>query len=204
MRVAEWFEEFYKTHVRRTGRNDFPQFSLTDPYVESWRHAFVLHGVKQEDAEEASKLVAANPPPTLALQLQSVIEEVKTIQRARLESETQEISASRAHAADASWDCPECDGDGFAIRDYVIPDRYGSRRFRGSLFCRCAMGRYIESVYRNEHPDDWAKRDDLQAHPDLWNFEWDHRTWSNNPLPPRTAPPGSIPNRTWVGTGEVA
>lgn len=53
--------------------------------------------------------------------------------------------------------------------------------FEGSLFCRCSLGRFDEAQYSQEWPEDRARRDDLQAHPELWGTRFSHWTWSDEP-----------------------
>lgn len=200
MRVIDWFEKFYEDHRKRHPRHDWPKYDVSDAFIEAWIAQFTMLGVTQEDADLVSVQSTAEDISFLNEHLPTFINLVKGLHSSRREEHVQDQARTREEAVVISSDCPECEGIGRAIRKYTIPDRYNTE-FDGSLFCRCSLGRFDENQYREEWPDERARRDDLQAHPELWDTSMSHRTWST--IPSRN-PQGSFsPFRSyWIPRSE--
>lgn len=179
-KVTDWFEEFYRKHRERHQRPDWPDYDLNDEFIRSWIANFTQLRVEPDEAEYASVQLTREEIRFLGNYLPALVNSIESLRQSRINQRAQHRNRTREEAAANSYDCPECEGSGRAIRKYRIPDRY-DMSFDGSLFCRCDLGRFDERQYSEEWPEERAKRDDLQAHPDIWSRYLTHRSWSSTP-----------------------
>jgi hypothetical protein len=102
-------------------------------------------------------------------------------------------------SVEASRDCPECKGSGWAKRQAQWHSM--ARPFTVTLFCRCPLG-----AWRHAHdPDPRRNHDALQARPEIWDARLSHPTWTDRPIAPDVdvdadceglwhyLPPGGVP-----------
>jgi hypothetical protein len=203
-RVEEWFGEWLERHARRHPRDDWPPPG--DDLYRGWIGNFVLHGVVEDVAEEASVRLMAAPPRWLGEHVQATLDAARAIFRERAERQAGHDPSSRESALLASRDCPDCGGGGLAVRwrhrsagPGVLPAIV--------LYCTCPHGRWLERTHREHAPDVRRRLHDLADHPWLqlgpvaWQDGPDNRhryqpaSWDDaagRPLPPpRTIRPGT-------------
>lgn len=124
--------------------------------------------------------VATDPPMFLGDVLQSLKTHIGNICRERHKAGNGDPGSSRDAAADASRDCLDCAGNGITARYRHDPDAIPKTL---SLFCLCALGRWMEKAIREKSPDVHRRMLDLARYPFL---KLDRVSWTSD---------GSLDNR---------
>jgi hypothetical protein len=165
MKVETWFEGFVARHVERIPRDDWrPPDS---EYWNTWRSAFVRHGVMPDIAEESSRQLAEEAPKFPDQQLPALLEKIRM--RMRMNAAQADPNHDRGEAERLSFSCSDCAGQGLTYR--WVPDRPGPCS-QGStlLYCLCPMGRWLLRSHQANEASRHAtngKLLDLADHPEL-------------------------------------
>jgi hypothetical protein len=218
------FRIWLQTHLALFDRPDWPRPKLDDGEPNPAFSA--CFGIWRQTLEEddptltvdelmaASKMLVRTPPLFRDAHPKALMEQVKELRKkhrlARAAAAAVKLEAApnvfdpsldRDTCESKSRDCPECDGQGYAVRFFLPEDAEAPER--GVLYCRCLMGRWMHYQYSTKWPDIHARTEDLQSRPELWDQEieatrpdrwvkthpdednpgWFHPTWVWAPLP---------------------
>lgn len=177
MRVDQWFVGWLDRHMDRHPRSDWPRRDEKPDFFRAWLGNFILHGITEEIADEASVRLVADPPKFLADHVPALIETARAIWRERAERGEGHAPDSREAAQRTSKDCDDCGGQGLTIRWRKLSlgtvGADGKPRSPSiTLYCRCPMGRWLERSHREHAPDIRRRIYDLEEHPWLWGWEY--------------------------------
>lgn len=166
-----WFRSWLIRHIQRVPRPDWP-----DPdsaYWETWERSLADERIAEEEADEASRVVARNPPPYLAEQLQGYLATAKIVQtRMRLIGADLPVERAECEAESRRIGC-ECLGMGFVSRRTRWRTSMGNDVFSWvALYCVCVTGRWVRRAHVNAR-DGQPLTADLADHPALWSREED-------------------------------
>jgi hypothetical protein len=158
----------------RIPRDDWPPPKSL--FWDSWRAAFARHGITETVAEEASMRLAESPPELLTQHLEALMHMARQVYASKQFLDPPAAASDREIAERMSKECPECGGGGWAYReDLVLAD--GRRLRRGTLYCLCPYGRFLERNHREKSPDVRRRLLDLRDFPELQTAEW--KRWSS-------------------------
>lgn len=145
--VLDWFADFARMLVERSGRVDFPE-----PGSEFWQdfyRSLTRIGATEAQADEASSIVCDLPNLFPNQYRPMVVEAVQKLQARDLSASKGVEPGSLDEARIASRECPDCQGSGFAPR-YVHPEIHGKvKTFGGGIApvgmrvlypCSCPLG----------------------------------------------------------------
>lgn len=206
MSIEAWFDRFAKQVTRQVPRNDWPK---VPEYWESIRRTLARSGpVTLEIAQEAIDRLLLEGFPFPSDLHKPLYEMIQRIYRERPAPGL--APESREAAAVASADCPNCGGQGLAVRFRHHPQPGQPRTVE--LHCVCPLGRWIRSKtsedLRRRIPDlgaytwlqvgpvPWSEQPDNRYcyPPDLWDGYADRPVASHlgrptfEPLPQRESP----------------
>lgn len=152
MKVDDWFGLFIMAHMARFPREDWPAEMSQDAseFFGAWRHQFVIKGLTEDVATRASLDLAGDPPRWKADHLPAILKAAAEVRR-QLEPQSSAESPLE-DARMASRDCPDCLGNGSAVR-YVHPEILGKLKTAAgnpvpiggsvSIPCSCPLGRHV-------------------------------------------------------------
>lgn len=170
--IDQWFWEFRKRHVQRFPRDDWP--GIEDPFWDSWRAAFVRHGVDEATAEAASESLVDGPPLFPDASRSGCLEAARALLRQQ-QASAPSAASSRDEAERLARECDDCGGKtGLATRYRHASLRPGIPA-TVQFYCRCALGRWVERNHREGPEEARAVRrriPDLLDHPGLWGPEF--------------------------------
>jgi hypothetical protein len=160
-----------------------------DFYIEHFGAALRGISAKDEEAREAIKLMAADPPGKREEHIKKLIPAIlKVRSRKAGQPGVPQISDQENYERTISDSCPECTRDGKATG-------WAQRRFywvcgtkpilMTNLFCRCPYGRWRRQEEKGaKFPNSvgWSMTHDLQSLPELWDAKLNHETWSDGVL----------------------
>lgn len=189
MRTEEWFGFWIDRHMERHPREDWPNPAEARNFWQGWLGNFVLHGVTEDVADEASARLMADPPRFLGEHPKAVLDACRAIFRERSEAGRGGDPNSREAAELASRDCRDCVGQGLTVRYRKLSagtvDGQGRPHSPAiTLYCTCGMGRFLEKVHRDKHPDIRKRIYDLADHPFLWGDEYREPPRDDDPPAP--------------------
>ncbi len=179
-KVETWFLRFIGTLIEVLPRADWP--SPDSEFWESYRRAFVRHGVTETVLTEAVQLLAEEPPSFLDRMLPELLAKVKTVWKNSELPDSVEVGSLEA-AKLRSRDCIDCYGMGFATR-FRHASKVKGKPTSVVFYCMCPMGRALESSHRTgteKVRDAHARIPDLADHPKLqlgyvrWADEQDNK-----------------------------
>lgn len=194
MTVAHWFYVWLDRHFDRFPRGDWPGADEKPEFYRGWLGNFVMRGVTEDVADEASERLMGEPPEFVGQHIPALLAMAAIIFRERAEANRDHPADSREAALLASRDCDDCLGMGLTLR-YRRLSR-GECDARGmpkpdhiTCYCLCPMGRWVEKSHRE---GDEASRDirkriyDLREHP--WLHGHEYRRPVVDPLPEPVVP----------------
>lgn len=164
MKVSEWFSGFVDRHVKRHPRADWPSPADAPEFFAGWQGNFVLHGVTEDVADEASTQLMADPPRFLGEHVPALLNEARKLFRERAESGQGQATDSREAAILASRDCPDCGGHGLTTR-FRHKSASDGKGPSIKLYCLCPSGRWLENNHARHAPDVRRRMYDLAEHP---------------------------------------
>lgn len=146
--VDAWFWEFTGRHTARFPRPDWPPVEAE--FWEGVKSLFVRHGVAEADADAASVALMESPPPFVDRHPEALLNLVRAGWKSARHEAAGVSGRDEAHAL--SRGCPECGGDGIAVRfrRRSLGDlRPGGRPVLPSvtLWCVCPMGRWVRQAH---------------------------------------------------------
>lgn len=176
-RVENWFGDWFDRHAQRHPRADWPRVDQKPEFYRGWIGNFVLHGVAEDVADEASVRLMADPPAHLGDHPKATLDLAKAIYRERTAAGKASTPGSREEADRASRECEDCGGHGLTVRwrkySAGTIDEHGKvRQPQINLYCRCSLGRWLMANHRETAPEILRRIHDLQAHPWLWGPEY--------------------------------
>lgn len=146
--VRDWFLDFARSLVERSGRTDFPEAG--SGYWDDFEAEFVRLGVHWTEADSACSRVCNLPGLFIPDYRPMIVAEVKKVQREMSAGPNLDIALEDARLA--SRDCPDCLGNGSAVR-YVHPEIFGKLKTAAgnpvpvggsvSIPCSCPLGRHV-------------------------------------------------------------
>lgn len=180
MKVDDWFGLFIMSHMARFPREDWPAEMSQDAseFFGAWRHQFILKGLTEDVATRASLDLAGEPPRWKADHLPAILKAAAEVRR-QLEPQTSAESPLE-DARIASRDCPDCLGNGSAVR-YVHPEILGKLVTVGgnevpiggsvAIPCSCPLGRHVA---RGLAPEGRPSPPTIDRYPTLrrWAAPW--------------------------------
>jgi hypothetical protein len=126
-RVEEWFPTFMMNLMIRSGRQDWPD-PEDEVGVEFWadfKRALIRCGASEEEADEASSAACDVPDLWPNQYRPMVVAAIKSLQsRKQAEGKGSGGPNSMDEAKATSKGCPDCDGNGIAMR-YIYADYLG-------------------------------------------------------------------------------
>jgi hypothetical protein len=189
MRIEEWLQGVLLDLREAYPPADWPNVGTEayDEFFERFRKAFARNGVSEAESREAIDVMAEDPPRFKAEAVQKTVDAVKAIRETSPATDgltgapISAVVVPPRGAVEASKDCPECRGTGWAQRRAKWHSI--ERPFLLNMTCRCPLG-----LWRSAH-DEEGEFDSLQANPDIWDAELSHRTWTDRVIdsPCRTA-----------------
>jgi hypothetical protein len=169
MRVQDWFPEFVVTLTEMFPRGDWPP--LDAEFWTTLDHIFRVKGVTQEVAIAAARLLFEDPPQFVVDYPKALLEKIRACWKSG--QVTPQSLDDPTAAQQASRDCEDCSGSGFATR-YPRPplearaqDRAQSRVPYVLLYCLCPYGRFLEKNHRIHSPEIRKRIQDLRDFPAL-------------------------------------
>lgn len=193
-KVEEWFPTFAVRLIERIPRPDWPVSG--SEYWDTLKESFVRHGVQEAEADQATSLLAEEPPKYVSQFIHEILAKVRALWASN--QVTPEAPNEREAAARLSADCDDCGGGvGLTVRfrkasrggvdsqGRPLPDRV-------VFYCRCALGRWVERNHRTRSPEIRQRIHDLQDHPGLWGHEYRHAP-GGTVLTPADAQPSEAP-----------
>jgi hypothetical protein len=192
------FSVWLKLHRRKhlLARLPDPDDDDSTEFYGHWLASLTEMGATAQQLEQVSARLADNPPRTAREHwpaIRKILGDLKQAGRVIVEIAAGTIPEVIATACRA---CPECEGQGWAIRYgrwHSIP-----RAFKVSLFCRCSAGRWRKANDPELLRGDRVRlHDDLQDRPDLWDANLRHATWKDRRCGHDTGLPGAVENRDW-------
>lgn len=170
-RVSDWFRGFAERHTERHPRADWPALDEAPEFYAAWQGNFVLAGVEQDVADEASVRLVGEPPSYLGEHVPALLKVCRLIYRERAESGQGDAADSRESAERASKDCDDCGGLGLTLR-YRRKSADHKAGPKITLYCRCPMGRWAEHNHRMKAPEVRKRIYDLMDHSFLWGYDY--------------------------------
>lgn len=179
-KVDDWFGLFIATHMMRFPREDWPEEMSEEAsnFFGAWRHQFIIKGLTEDVATKASLDLAGDPPRWLADHLPAILKAGAEVRR---QAEPQTSAESPLEDARmASRDCPDCLGNGSAVR-YVHPEILGKLKTSAgnpvpiggsvSIPCSCPLGRHVA---RGLAPEGRQPVPTVDRYPSLrrWEAPW--------------------------------
>lgn len=193
--VAEWFPDWIAEHLDRHPWSGLPgpMDDGAETLYGAWQEAFAREGIAEPDATEASKrLVAVDVFPGQHF--------VKLLELARALSAGRGLKVAESPEDTArrkSRGCPECDGQGVAVRF-----RHHSRPLGAPVYlhCVCLLGRHLKAEGRSFGGSPCL---DLAAYPRLQGEDGDRYRLPPSPSPPARdlAVSGLARKEFWWRTG---
>lgn len=154
-RVRDWFDEFAMTLIARSNRPNWPSFDseVGQAFWDDFERSLIRIGATFALADEASSIVCDMPDLFPADIRPKVIDEVKKLRaKADMEAKGSDPNSSVEAARTASRDCPDCLGNGSAVR-YVHAEILGKLRTAAgnpvpvggsvSIPCSCPLGLHV-------------------------------------------------------------
>ncbi len=144
MNAEEWFDDFYRTHLRRFSGFNWPAGEGFVELSESFRWHIEDKSIPKDIAFEASLRLMGEPVKNISFgNMLPRFLEIATEMKTR-RSETNQANATLQYAATVSKGCLDCGGSG--MTDRVSHKDGHLQRF----FCNlCAMGVYLAQANRN-------------------------------------------------------
>jgi hypothetical protein len=166
-------------------------------FARGWYAAVTEIGATVEELNAATVALLRTPPAFLDAHLPAIENAVKLFRQRQKSKDADQAAVEtagkkgdEAYHPDLSHDvcrsrsrnCPECGGGGLAMRYVQVEGLpYATR---GTLFCRCPMGRWMLEHYKLNHRELYVRIADLQSHPDLWNHPGlTFDAWAQTPTP---------------------
>jgi hypothetical protein len=184
-KVSDWFDDWATKHRARSGRTDWPTISTEAgrAYWDNVESALVRHGATLEVADEASAAVCEVPDVYPDKFLPFLVAAIKKL-HSRMQSEAKGPGGLNTmdEAKAASKGCPDCEGNGIAMR-YVHADYLGRFVTPVGIVCgTCPLGSLIwklnsEAPRENRHKMafggrflDLLRERKYRYQPDNWNL----------------------------------
>lgn len=134
--ISEWFQSWSKRHMRRFSFGEHDGETVAE-----WKQEFERLNVSETEAEEASRFLMANGPPSFkSKHLSALLAQVKAAR--------QKFGGPVQTYRDRFGDCSLCSGTGMVIVPWLIHPRHGwNGRYTNSVYCTCGLGHW----YHMEH-----------------------------------------------------
>ena len=190
--IQDWLPHYLGRLFESFAPHDWPQPDTVgwQHFVEDFHRAFARNGVSEAEADLARSLLVEDPPRFKTDYIPKIVAAVKTLRDASVtggSAPAPPLVLPPARIVEESRGCPECHAEA-ARGKPAGPTGWARRRMTWhsiprpvwvDLFCRCPYGRWrinhdVE-LTRNERV---RQHDDLQARPELWDFELAHPSWS--------------------------
>jgi hypothetical protein len=167
MRVESWFMDWLGRHVIRHPRGDWPRADEGRLFYAGWLKLFIVHGVTEAAADEASEGLMADPPRFHGDHPRATLDAARAVLKREASHGRGPAVDSREAALAASRECEDCHGQGLTVR-YRQRSADPTGRVRAGLacYCRCPMGRWVEKQHREKVPETRKRIYDLADN--LW------------------------------------
>lgn len=167
-----WGEDgFIAELVKGIPRLDWPDPITAKSFWDKYVAQFDSNGIVKEEAIEAIGVVAGQKMYGVADFLPAIVTAANDIKQRK--SRNNPLTGSYIQASRESQECPECFGDGWASREFMMPSHVDVP-LHGAMYCRCPAGRAIKRCIDSRRDTDkdgsdlYRQVDDLQSHPGLW------------------------------------
>lgn len=163
--VRDWIDDFLDRHRARFDPHDWPDPSSDDyvEFVKGWVTVFALNRVTEEEADNASCRLTAEPPRFRKNHLPAVL-------RCALDSRGNDAPTDREAAEAASRGCGLCFGSGLVTVWHPQPDPANFVPAAVSAHCTCAMGRWMRQHFARD-------KELLRRIPDLADVQVGRSAW---------------------------
>lgn len=169
-----WVPQFFATHIKRSGRTDFPLMGSEDgrEFWEAWFNYIRRDNVNEDTARKASLRVCEQDlfPERHLAAFQKAVKEVRKENRS---SGKPTGADTREEAEEKTSVHCECGRTGLVTRYSHKPE--GQTRI---CYCLCPMGRWVMHHHSSEQRSaylDLAVNPVLQLGPVPWSDQWDNR-----------------------------
>lgn len=176
---SDEFDRWARAHRDRL-RRGYPTAGSDEwaRFWDGWKAAILELRAIPDECESASIRLQQDPPRFVGDDIREFKRLVLTI-RGQSRPANAPAPGSRDEAQARSRGCPECGGGGLTRRDLYVP-RWDATASCG-VFCRCPHGQWLWQWHQaNNGPMKGVPN--LQAHPELWDRDADHFSWSREPL----------------------
>jgi hypothetical protein len=167
MTVETWFWHWLERHWDRHPRGDWPRADDSPAFYAGWLKLFIVHGVTEAAADEASEGLMADPPRFHGDHPRATLDAARAVLKREASHGRGPAVDSREAALAASRECEDCHGQGLTVR-YRQRSADPTGRVRAGLvcYCRCPMGRWVEKQHREKVPETRKRIYDLADN--LW------------------------------------
>lgn len=188
--IDRWFWDFATRLMDRIRRGDWPEQEAE--YWGTLKRSFVLRGVNEAVADDASVLLAEEPPKGLDGVLPGILGHCRAIWKSNEISHKAELTggdSDRMRAEMESKDCDRCAGSGLT-EIFRLKSAVQGRNNAVTVYCTCRMGQLLCRVQMTANQDsrDFARRiTNLADHPELQGDEYRHDPFAHThePFDPR-------------------